>query len=39
VGSTGRRANSAAMFPADTPCFDIFSPPLGETDVINQSND
>jgi hypothetical protein len=24
------------MFPADTPCFDIFSPPPGEIDVINQ---
>ena len=24
------------MFPADTPCFDIFSPPPGESDVINQ---
>src|SRR5271166_2029648 len=34
--SSDRRANSAAMFPADTPCFDIFSPPPGETDVINQ---
>src|SRR5271165_6559797 len=34
--SSDRRANSAAMFPADTPCFDILSPPPGETDVINQ---
>jgi hypothetical protein len=34
--SSDRRANSAAMFPADTPCFDIFSPPPGESDVINQ---
>jgi hypothetical protein len=24
------------MSPADTPCFDIFSPPPGEIDVINQ---
>src|SRR3984957_4007008 len=34
--SSDRRASSAAMFPADKPCFDIFSPPPGERDVINQ---
>src|ERR1700720_4122165 len=34
--SSDRRASSAAMFPADKPCFDIFSPPPGESDVINQ---
>ena len=34
--SSDRRINSAAMFPADTPCFDIFSPAPGESDVISQ---
>src|ERR1700686_5202027 len=34
--SSDRRASSAAMFPADKPCFDIFSPPPGESDVISQ---
>jgi hypothetical protein len=34
--SSDRRASSAAMFPADKPSFDIFSPPPGESDVINQ---
>ncbi len=32
--SSERRVNSEAMFPADTLCFDIFSPPPGESDVI-----
>src|SRR6267154_4199575 len=34
--SSDRRASSAAMFQADKPCFDIFSPPPGDSDVISQ---
>jgi hypothetical protein len=34
--SSEKRASSAAMSPAETLCFDIFSPPAGEIDVINQ---
>jgi hypothetical protein len=32
-----KRASSAAMSPADTECFDIFSPPPGDNDVISQT--
>ena len=34
--SAEKRASSAAMSPADRQCFDIFSPPPGDTDVISQ---
>src|SRR5208283_3908849 len=34
--SAEKRASSAAMSPADRHCFDIFSPPPGDTDVISQ---
>src|SRR5271166_1319239 len=31
-----KRPSSAAISPADTLCFDIFSPPPGESDVTSQ---
>src|ERR1700687_2700755 len=31
-----KRASSTQMSPAGTLCFDIFSPPLGDSDVISQ---
>ena len=31
-----KRASSAQMSPAGTLCFDIFSPPPGDSDVISQ---
>jgi hypothetical protein len=34
--SSEKRASSTAMSPADTLCFDIFSPPPGDSDVISQ---
>src|SRR5580704_11620515 len=34
--SPEKRASSAAMSPADTLCFDILSPPPGDSDVISQ---
>jgi hypothetical protein len=34
--SCDKRASSAGMSPAGTECFDIFSPPPGDSDVINQ---
>src|SRR5271157_4351031 len=34
--SSEKRASSAAISPADTLCFDIFSLPPGDSDVINQ---
>src|SRR5271163_1842335 len=34
--SSEMRANSAAISPADTLCFDIFSPPPGDNDVTSQ---
>src|SRR5208337_29107 len=33
--SSEKRASSAAISPADTLCFDIFSPPPGDSDVIS----
>src|SRR5580693_4721659 len=35
--SSEKRASSAATSPARTECFDIFSPPPGVSDVINQT--
>src|ERR1700686_662254 len=34
--SSEKRDSSAAMSPAETLCFDIFSPPPGDSDVISQ---
>src|SRR5580658_7531555 len=34
--SSEKRASSAEISPADTLCFDIFSPPPGDSDVTNQ---
>jgi hypothetical protein len=34
--SSEKRASSAAISPAETLCFDIFSPPPGDSDVANQ---
>jgi hypothetical protein len=34
--SSEKRVRSAAMSPADTLRFDIFSPPPGDTDVMSQ---
>ncbi len=34
--SSEKRASGAAISPADTLCFDIFSPPPADSDVINQ---
>ena len=36
LSSSEKRVRSAAVFPADTLCFDIFSPPPGDTDVMSQ---
>ena len=36
LSSSEKRIRSAAMSPADTLCFDIFSPPPGDTDVMSQ---
>src|SRR5580704_15103794 len=33
--SSEKRDSSAAMSPAETLCFDIFSPPPGDSDVIS----
>src|SRR3977135_3894362 len=33
---SAKRASSAPTFPAGIPCFDIFSPPPGNRDVISQ---
>src|SRR3977135_339987 len=33
---SAKRASSAPTFPAGIPCFDIFSPPSGDNDVISQ---
>src|ERR1700730_12473491 len=34
--SSAKRASSAPTSPAGIPCFDIFSPPPGDRDVISQ---
>ncbi len=34
--SSEKRANSAQMFPTGTLCFDSFSPPPGDSEVISQ---
>jgi len=34
--SSEKRASSAAISPADTLCFDIFSPRPGDSDVASQ---
>jgi hypothetical protein len=36
LSSSEKRVRSAAVSPAGTLCFDIFSPPPGDTDVMSQ---
>src|SRR5271169_6701528 len=36
LSSSEKRVRSAAVSPADALCFDIFSPPPGDTDVMSQ---